>query len=36
MESCLNIIDEQSYPLIVGGVQPEHPVKNTHGFVEAA
>ena len=31
----LNIIDKESYALIVGGVQPEHPVKNTHGFAEA-
>ena len=32
----VNIIGKESYPLIVGRVQPEHPVKNTGGFLEAA
>jgi hypothetical protein len=32
----MNIIDKESYFLIVRRVQPEHPVKNKPGFVEAA
>jgi hypothetical protein len=32
----MNIIDEESYPLIVRRVQPEHPIKDTPGFLEAA
>jgi hypothetical protein len=31
----MNIIDKESYPLIVGRVQPEHPIKDTPGVLEA-